>query len=94
MTDAIDVRCEPTGDAWTCFVTVSGGGSETHHAVTVSASDLARLAPDGEHPDDLVRRSFAFLLGREPKESILERFDLPVIGRYFPNYEAAITRGR
>ena len=94
MADAIDTRCEPTGDSWTCFVTVSGGGTETHHAVTVSAADLARLAPDGEHPDDLVRRSFAFLLGREPKELILERFDLPVIGRYFPDYEAAITRGR
>ena len=94
MSDRIDVRCEPTGDAWTCFVTVAGHGTETHHAVNVSAADLARLAPDGEHPDDLVRRSFEFLLVREPKESILSTFDLAVIGRYFPDYEAAITRGR
>ena len=93
MSDAIDVRCEPTGDDWTCFVTVSGRGTETHHAVTVSASDLANLAPDGAHPDDLVRRSFEFLLAREPKESILGTFDLPTIGRYFPDYEAAIRRG-
>ena len=94
MADAIDTRCEPTGDSWTCFVTVRGGGTETHHAVTVSAADLARLAPDGEHPDDLVRRSFEFLLAREPKASILEAFDLPVIGRYFPGYEATIIRRR
>ena len=94
MGDAIDTRCEPTGDDWTCFVTVSGRGTETHHAVTVWARDLARLAPDGEHPDDLVRRSFAFLLAREPKESILATFDLPLIGRYFPDYEATITRRR
>ena len=94
MTDAIDVACEPTGDDWTCFVAVTGDGSPTHHAVTVKAADLARLAPDGAPPDDLVRRSFEFLLAREPKESILASFDLPLIGRYFPEYEATITRRR
>ena len=90
MSDDIDVRCEPTGDDWTCFVTVTGGGSETHHAVTLAAADLARFAPDGATPDDLVRRSFGFLLAREPKDSILARFDLPVISRYFPEYEREI----
>lgn len=90
--DAIDVRCEPTGDDWTCFVTVTGGGTSTNHAVTLTGEDLARYAPDGATPDVLVRRSFAFLLAREPKESILARFDLPVIGRYFPDYERTITR--
>jgi hypothetical protein len=94
MSDEIDVRCEPTGDAWTCFVTVTGGGSATHHAVTLSAADLARFGPGGATPDDLVRRSFEFLLAREPKASILARFDLPVIGRYFPDYEGTITRSR
>ena len=36
------------------------------------------------NPEDLVRASFAFLLEREPSESILREFDLTVIGRYFP----------
>jgi hypothetical protein len=94
MTEAIDVRCEPTGDSWTCFVTVSGAGTSTNHAVTMTSADLARYAPGGATPDDLVRRSFEFLLAREPKESILRQFDLPVIGRYFPDYEAEITRHR
>lgn len=39
---------------------------------------------------DLVEASFAFLLEREPKESILREFDLTVIGRYFPEYEQEI----
>jgi len=39
---------------------------------------------------DLVEASFAFLLEREPKESILRDFDLIVIGRYFPQYEQEI----
>jgi len=39
---------------------------------------------------DLLRLSFEFLLDREPKESILRRFELPVIARYFPEYEQAM----
>jgi hypothetical protein len=90
MTDSIGVRCEPSGGGWTCRVTVGGPGAPTTHLVSVSNADLARLAPGAPDPDDLVSRSFAFLLAREPKESILGRFDLPLIGRYFPEYEATI----
>lgn len=92
MTQAIDVRCEPAPGGWTCSVEVGGPGSTTTHVVSVSAADLARLAPGAMDPEDLVSRSFAFLLAREPKESILGRFDLPLIGRYFPDYERQIRR--
>jgi hypothetical protein len=33
-----------------------------------------------------------FLLEREPKESILTEFELPLIGRYFPEYEPELKR--
>ena len=89
----VDVRCEPAPGGWTCHVTVDGPGTETAHVVGISDADLARLAPGAPDPGDLVRRSFAFLLAREPKESIVGRFDLPVIGRYFPDYELAIREG-
>ena len=36
--------------------------------------------------------SFEFLPEREPKEAILSRFELPVIGHYFPEYPAEIRR--
>ena len=58
----------------------------------VAAADLARLDPGAASPEDLVRRSFDFLLEREPPGSILREFDLTVIGRYFPEYESAIRR--
>jgi hypothetical protein len=35
--------------------------------------------------------TFAFLLEREPKESILSSFDVSVIGRYFPGFEREIA---
>lgn len=90
MTDEIAVACEPAAGGWTCRVTVGGPGPATIHEVTVAAGDLARLAPGAADPVDLVARSFAFLLAREPKTSILRRFDLPVIGGYFPEYEREI----
>jgi len=39
----------------------------------------------------LVRRSFEFLLAREPKESILKKFDLALIQKYFLEYENTIS---
>jgi len=38
----------------------------------------------------LIEKSFEFLLERESNTSILRSFDLPVIQRYFPEYERAI----
>jgi hypothetical protein len=92
MSERIDVRCEAiAGGAWACVVTVDDGdGDPTRHDVTVTTGDLANLAPDATEPTDLVRRSFEFLLEREPKGSILARFDLPLIGRYFAEYERTI----
>ena len=89
-TEPIDVTCEPARGGWTCRVTVGGPGVPTTHEVSVATGDLARLAPTAVEPSDLVARSFAFLLAREPKTSILSRFDLLVIARYFPEYERAI----
>ena len=42
-------------------------------------------------PELLVEKSFEFLLDRESNTSILSRFDLPIIERYFPEYEETIT---
>ncbi len=91
MEPRIDVSCAPAGDGWTCRVTVTEGSTSTSHEVTVSGPVLARLASGAAAPDDLVRRSFGFLLAREPKESILRRFELTVIGTYFPGWEREVT---
>ena len=86
---SVDVTPAVAGDGWDCFVTVRDS-SETHHRVRVSRADLARLAPGASDPVDLVEASFAFLLEREPQESILRQFDLIVIGSYFPDYDREI----
>jgi hypothetical protein len=61
--------------------------------VTVAPADLERLDPGAPDPERLIRAAFDFLLEREPASSILRSFDLLVIGRYFPGWEADV-RGR
>lgn len=71
-------------------ITVREDGSETRHMVTVER-DYARKLAGGKTPvEELIRRSFEFLLEHEPKESILRQFDLKDICRYFPEYESEI----
>ncbi len=72
-------------------VEVSEGGGTSTHTVTVTDEHRHRYAP-GAGKEDLLRESFRFLLEREPKESILGRFELPVIQRYFPEYPEEIGR--
>jgi hypothetical protein len=85
-------RADEAAGQLTLQVSVAEGGSRTQHLVTVKRQDLDRLAGPDERAEDLVRRCFEFLLEREPKESILSRFDLSVIGDYFPEFEEVIRR--
>jgi hypothetical protein len=89
----IDVEVLPQADGWMCCVTLSDDGGRSEHRVTVSRDDLERYAPGATDPAALVRRSFEFLLDREPRGSILHDFDLPVIERYFRDYPEAIRPG-
>jgi len=79
-------------DATHFRVRITDGKSESTHDVAVDPKDCARLAGEMASPEELIRKSFEFLLERESKESILGRFDLTVIGRYFPEYDREIKR--
>jgi hypothetical protein len=73
-------------------VRVLEGSTQSSHRVTLTPQVLQRFT-DGKTPaEELVRRSFEFLLEHEPKESILSEFKLDVIGQYFPQYEREIKR--
>ena len=74
-------------------VRVVEGQSETTHVVGVSEEDFSRYAGgSGAGAAELVKKSFEFLLENEPKESILRRFQLREISRYFPGFEKEIKR--
>jgi hypothetical protein len=72
-------------------VEVSEGASRTRHEVAARDEDVRRYGGEAS-PERLLAESFRFLLEREPKESILRRFDLPAIERYFPEYPREIRK--
>jgi hypothetical protein len=62
----------------------------TAHLATVLPEYWQKLTGGTVSSEKLVDKSFEFLLEREPNTSILLTFDLPVIRRYFPEYEKTI----
>jgi hypothetical protein len=87
--ELISVHASRSGGGWVCQVAVKLRGQRTEHTVNVSPASLARWGAGAEPKDveDLVRRSFEFLLEREPPSAILRQFELSVIESYFPEYD-------
>ena len=74
------------------FKVVVKDAAMTTHTVSVSPEYYEKLTGGRVNIETLVEKSFEFLLEREPNTSILSMFDLPVIGRYFPEYEGTIKK--
>jgi hypothetical protein len=88
----IEVRRVGEGDPLEFEVVIREGRGETHHHVTVSRQTCNRLTAGKHTPERCLEAAFRFLLDREPKESILGRFDVTVISRYFPEFERELPR--
>lgn len=91
MNLSIDVRVGGGDGDRVATVRVMQDGRRTEHRVNVSQADLERYGASDVR--DLVRRSFVFLLAREPNTSILSAFRITEIERYFPDFRKAIARG-
>lgn len=94
---SIDIKAQTDVTfAVTVTVTVTGTGTvsastHTTHIVTVSDDYHYTLTKGVISKEQLIALSFDFLLAREANTSILARFELPVIARYFPEYETDIV---
>lgn len=86
----LTVTCSPSEGGWRCTVVVGDDADATEHIVEVDHPTLDDLAP-GAPPEELVRESFVYLLEREPRESIMRRFELPLIARFFGDYPDEIS---
>ena len=78
-------------DEHTFEVTVKGVTTTTH-MVTLTTDYYQKLTGGKVSQETLIKKSFDFLLERESNTSILSRFDLPLIGHYFPEYERTIVK--
>jgi hypothetical protein len=89
---SVEVKQSGAGDTLSFDVTVAEASGATSHRVTLDALQFERLRRGDEGPEQFIERCFAFLLAREPKESILSSFDVSVISRYFPEFEKEISQ--
>jgi hypothetical protein len=88
----IEVRRTREGDPLEFEVVVREGKGETRHQVTMAQAACDQLSAGKHTPERCLDAAFRFLLDREPKESILRRFDVTVISRYFPEFERELPR--
>ncbi len=88
----VSIEVEQTGsaDPLEFLVVVREGNGETRHRVTMARGVCEQLGQGRYPPAVFIEAAFRFLLDREPKESILGRFDVTVISRYFPEFETAL----
>ncbi|MDZ7786402.1 MAG: hypothetical protein U5L95_04755 [Candidatus Saccharibacteria bacterium] len=73
-------------NGFTFKVSVAGHTYE----VTLGREYYQKLTDGKVVPEELLRKSFEFLLEREGPGSILPSFDLPLINTYFPEYESEV----
>jgi hypothetical protein len=89
----IDVQqTQANDDGFEFAVTVDEAGDSSRHQVTLTAPDYERWGANSDSPEAFVTRCFEFLLEREPKASILSRFDVSQIRSYFPEFDEQMRR--
>ncbi len=71
-------------------VVVRENSSHTKHRVVLDDEYYKHLTEGNVTKEELIEKSFKFLLEHESKESILSAFNLRVIKTYFPQYEKEI----
>jgi hypothetical protein len=88
----IEVKRKAGNDPLAFEVVVKEGRGESRHQVTMARDMYGRLTQGRHTPEACIDAAFRFLLDREPKESILGRFDVSVISRYFAEFEQELPR--
>ena len=86
----IAVTAEASFDGWLAQVALRRGALEHHYRVRVPDIAWRRMTGGSVPVEELLRATFEFLLAREPPESILGTFEVTVVPKYFPEYEAAM----
>ena len=65
---------------------------ETTHVVSMSQDYYRKLCGARVTHEWVIVQAFKFLLERESNTEILPEFDLHIINRYFPEFEAEIAK--
>ncbi len=86
MSNITILKQDETESGWEFLVAIGG----ITFKVEVERTYWQEITDGNKDAEELVRRSFEFLLEREPKEAILRQFNLREIEKYFPEYPGGI----
>ncbi len=86
----VEVEQETKPGGWQFDVTIVDQESESEHTVKLSENYYQQLTNGSISPQELVHETFQFLLNKEPKEQILDSFNLRQVQRYYSDYERAM----
>ncbi len=78
-------------DENTFDVTIDEEGSKATKTVTLDDKYHKKITGGIIPKEEVIKKSFEFLLDKEPKESIMSRFDLRDIVKFFPEFESYIS---
>lgn len=92
MTNQFEVSIkERIKEGWKLLIDLNRGGDLYTYRVTLDEEFAKQLGPE-ETPEQLIRRSFDFLLAREGPEQILAEFNLRDVKKYFPDFEDTMQK--
>jgi len=72
------------------LVTIDEKNSVSDHVVTLDEEYYEKLSNDS--PEEFIKKCFEFLLEREPKEQIMQGFNVEEIKEFFPDFEQEIKK--
>lgn len=81
---------EHTDTGWRFVVDLMKGSDVFTYRVSMDKEYCEGLCP-GVAPEDVIRKTFDFLLQREGPQAILSEFDVRDVKTYFPDFENMIT---
>ena len=90
MSNITILKQDETENGWKFVVAID----DTTFEVEVERTYWQEVTDGTMGVEEFVRRSFEFLLEREPKEAILHTFNLQDIKKYFPEYPGDILSRR
>jgi len=84
------LRREPAPGGWRFFVEIGSVNDRANYEVVLERSFAEEVTGyrfrNEDDVETFIKRSFLFLLEREPKSAILSSFNVRDIGGFFPEY--------
>jgi len=77
--------------SWRFNVVVEDNSGQTQYSVSMS-KDFYKSLDTNVEAKNVIEASFRFLLEREPKGSILSKFDITAISYYFPEFKKQLIK--